>query len=215
MTMLAGWGALLSRLSGQKEVVIGTPAANRGRHEIENLIGFFVNTLAMRVDLTGSPTVEEVLRRVKRQTLEAQENQDIPFEQVVEILQPVRSMAHSPLFQVMFAWESGEEEQLELAEVEVERLEGGRHQTATFDPTLMLRDGGGRIEGGVEYATSLYERGTVERYLGYYRKLLTEMVGEASKESGELGAAGRGGASEGSARVERDSGAISEGSMCP
>ena len=85
MTLLAAWAALLSRLSGQQDVVIGTPTANRGRAEIENLIGFFVNTLAIRLDLSGSPTVCELLQRTKRQALDAQQNQDIPFEQVVEM----------------------------------------------------------------------------------------------------------------------------------
>ena len=108
MTLLAAWAALLARLSGQEDVVIGTPVANRGRAEIENLIGFFVNTLALRLDLSGSPTVGELLARVKAQALAAQQHQDIPFEQVVEIVQPARSLAHSPLFQVMFAWQNAD-----------------------------------------------------------------------------------------------------------
>ena len=114
MTLLAGWAALLARLSGQQDVVIGTPMANRGRAEIEGLIGFFVNTLALRLDLSGSPTVGELLERVKAQALAAQQHQDIPFEQVVELVQPARSLAHSPLFQVMFAWQNAPEGALEL-----------------------------------------------------------------------------------------------------
>ena len=106
MTLLTAWVVLLGRLSGQQDVVTGTPVANRSRDEIEGLIGFFVNTLALRIDLSGSPTVAELLARVKAQALIAQQNQDIPFEQVVEILRPVRSLAHSPLFQVMFAWQN-------------------------------------------------------------------------------------------------------------
>ena len=101
MTLLAGWALLLARLSGQDEVVIGTPTANRGREEIEGLIGFFVNTLALRIDLSGSPTVTELLARVKDRALAAQAHQDIPFEQVVEILKPPRSLAHAPLFQAI------------------------------------------------------------------------------------------------------------------
>ena len=84
MTLLSGWGAVLSRMSGQAEVVIGTPTANRRRAETEGLIGFFVNTLALRIDLSGEPRVEELLERVKRTALAAQEHQDVPFEQVVE-----------------------------------------------------------------------------------------------------------------------------------
>ena len=115
MTLLAGWAALLARLSGQQDVVIGTPVANRGRSEIEGLIGFFVNTLALRLDVSGTPTVGELLERVKGQALAAQEHQDIPFEQVVEIARPVRSLAHSPVFQVMFAWQNAPKGTLELS----------------------------------------------------------------------------------------------------
>ncbi len=106
MTLLASWALLLSRLSGQDDVVIGSPVANRGRPETEGLIGFFVNTLAMRVDLSGSPTLAQLLALVKSRTLQAQAHQDIPFEQVVELIQPPRSLAHAPLFQVMFAWQN-------------------------------------------------------------------------------------------------------------
>ena len=104
--------------------MIGTPVANRGRAEIEKLIGFFVNTLALRLDV-GSPTVGELLERVKEQALEAQQNQDIPFEQVVELVQPARSLAHSPLFQVMFAWQNAPKARLELPGLEVQRLSAG------------------------------------------------------------------------------------------
>ncbi|HEV2734185.1 MAG TPA: condensation domain-containing protein, partial [Longimicrobiaceae bacterium] len=110
MTLLAGWAAVLSRLSGQEDVVVGTPTANRGRREIEGLVGFFVNTLPVRVELAGSPTVAELLGRGKRRALEAQQHQDIPFEQVVERVQPARSLAHGPGFQVTFAWQNEGEE---------------------------------------------------------------------------------------------------------
>ena len=119
MTLLAGWAVLLGRLSGQRDVVIGTPVANRSRVEIEELIGFFVNTLVLRMDLSGSPTVEEVLQRVKEQAIGAQQHQDLPFEQVVEMVQPVRSLAHSPLFQVMFAWQNAGQNRFELPGLEV------------------------------------------------------------------------------------------------
>ena len=96
MTMLAAWAVLLARLSGQRDIVIGTPSANRGRTEAEGLIGFFVNTLALRLDLSGSPTVAEVLAQARAQFIAAQQQQDIPFEQVVELLQPVRSLSTLP-----------------------------------------------------------------------------------------------------------------------
>jgi pristinamycin I synthase-3/4 len=176
MTLLAGWAAVLARLSGQDEVVVGTPSANRGRSEIEGLIGFFVNTLPVRVDLSGAPTVAEVLARVKARTLEAQQNQDIPFEQVVELVQPARSLAHSPLFQVMFALQNAPGGSLELPGLTLAPADIGPRVTAKFDLLLSLWEADGRIGGDVEYATSLFERGTVERWLGYLRRMLAAMA---------------------------------------
>ena len=179
MTLLAGWGALLARLSGQEEVVTGTPVANRGRMEIEGLIGFFVNTLALRLDVSGSPSVGELLKRVKEQTLTAQQHQDIPFEQVVEIVRPVRSLSHSPLFQVMFEWQQNAGGGgLAIPGVELGPLGVASDVVAKLDLTLFLRDGGERIVGSLVYATSLFERATVERYLGYLRRLLEGMVAD-------------------------------------
>ena len=175
MTLLAGWGALLARLSGQEEVVIGTPVANRGRVEIEGLIGFFVNMLALRLDVSGSPSVGEMLERVKEQTLAAQQHQDIPFEQVVEVVHPVRSLSHSPIFQVMFAWQNAPEGVLELPRLEIEKLESTQ-MMAKFDLSLSLEEAGERIVGGLKYATALYEQATVERYAEYFRRILKELV---------------------------------------
>jgi amino acid adenylation domain-containing protein len=177
MTLLAGWAALLGRLSGQEEVVIGTPVANRTRMEIEGLIGFFVNTLALRIDLSGGLTVGELLERVKERALEGQQNQDISFEQVVEIAQTPRSLAYAPIFQVMFAWQNAPEGRLDLPGLAISWMETPQ-VTTRFDLTLSLQETGQGIFGGLEYATSLYERETVERYLGYWRRLLEGMVEE-------------------------------------
>ena len=177
MTLLAGWATLLARLSGQQEVVTGTPVANRGRSELEGLIGFFVNTLTLRLDVSGSPTVSELLARVKSQALAAQQHQDIPFEQVVEIARPMRSLAHSPLFQVMFAWQNTPKGALVLPGLTLASLAGASpHSTAKFDLTLSLQEAGETIVGGLEYATSLFEPSTIERYLGHFRTLLEAMV---------------------------------------
>jgi hypothetical protein len=167
MTLLAGWAAVLGRLSAQQDVVVGTPTANRGRREIEGLIGFFVNTLALRVDLAGTPTVAELLARVKARAIEAQQHQDIPFEQVVELVRPARSLAHSPVFQVMFTWQNTPAAARSAPQV-----------AAPFDLSLSLAEAGGRIVGGVEYATALYDEATVERYLGYLRRVLEAMVAD-------------------------------------
>ncbi|HEU0078917.1 MAG TPA: condensation domain-containing protein, partial [Longimicrobiaceae bacterium] len=161
MTLLAGWATVLSRLSGQEDVVVGTPSANRGRAEIEGLIGFFVNTLALRVDLSGSPGVAELLGRLKARSLAAQQHQDIPFEQVVEGVQPVRSLSHSPLFQVMFAWQNTARESRELPGLRITPAGAAPQATAKFDLSLTLQEAGDRIAGNVEYATALFERATV------------------------------------------------------
>ena len=172
----------MSRLSGQQDVVVGSPVANRGRAEIEGLIGFFVNTLALRLDVGSSPTVSEFLARVKTQALAAQQNQDTPFEQVVELARPVRSLAHSPVFQVMFAWENAPEAEVELPGLRVTPLRSALHRLAKFDLTLSLRETGETIAGGLTYATAMLERPTIERYLGYFRSLLEGMVADDSRD---------------------------------
>jgi amino acid adenylation domain-containing protein len=176
MTLLAGWAALLGRLSGQQDILIGTPVANRGQGELEGLIGFFVNTLVLRTDLSHRPRVGELLERVKIQSLGAQQHQDIPFEQVVEIVQPERSLAHSPLFQVMFAWQNAPRGALDLVGLKTMGLEMATHRVARFDLTVSLWEMDERIAGGVEYATALYEKATIERYMEYWRRMLAGMV---------------------------------------
>ncbi|HTJ89099.1 MAG TPA: amino acid adenylation domain-containing protein [Acidocella sp.] len=177
MTLMAGWAALLGRLSGQTDVVIGTPVANRGRAEIENLIGFFASTLALRIDLSACPSVALLLAQVKGQVLAAQKHQDIPFEQVVEIARPVRSLAHSPLFQVMFAWNNFAEEMPPLPGLDVQLVPSAQRM-AKFDLTLSLWETGTKISGGLVYATSLFEPQTIARYLGYLRTVLEAMVAD-------------------------------------
>ena len=147
MTLMAAWGTVLSRLSGQSEVVVGAPVANRARAEVEDLIGFFVNTLALRLDLSGDPTVGELLARVKAQTLAAQEHQDLPFEQVVEAANPPRSLAHTPLFQVVLAWQDGAQGAqgaFALPGLQVAPM-SAPSPTAKFDLTLDLGEAGDRI----------------------------------------------------------------------
>jgi amino acid adenylation domain-containing protein len=186
MTLLAGWAALLSRLTGQEEVVIGTPVANRSRAEVEGLIGFFVNTLALRIDLKGSPGVDELLERVKEETIAGQRNQDIPFEQVVELSRPARNAGHNPLFQAMFAWQSGTEEAVELSGLEVEALETSVSGVSKFDLTLGAKEENGAIVGVLEYATALFEEETIERYVGYWGRLLEEMARGGKRSVGEI-----------------------------
>ncbi|HVH13296.1 MAG TPA: amino acid adenylation domain-containing protein, partial [Longimicrobium sp.] len=180
MTLLAGWAAVLGRLSGQDDVVIGTPAAGRGRREIEGLIGFFVNTLALRVDLSGTPTVADLLAQVKTRALEAQHHQDLPFEQVVELADPVRTLAHQPLVQVMFTWQNTPRGGgLSLPGLDVRGMgEEPSHVQAKFDLSLSLREEGNRIEGSLVYASALFDRETLERWVDYLRRTLAEMVAD-------------------------------------
>ncbi|MGF2508184.1 amino acid adenylation domain-containing protein, partial [Ralstonia pseudosolanacearum] len=182
MTVLAGWSALLSRLSGQEEVVVGSPVANRTRSEVEGLIGFFVNTLALRVEVSGA-TVSELLGRVKSQVLEAQAHQDLPFEQVVERVRPVRSLSHSPVFQAALSWLNTEAVglSLELEGLTIEGVDAGQ-AAAKFDLTLELRETSEGLAGSLDYATALFDRETIERYLGYLHRLLKAMAADDSQE---------------------------------
>ncbi|MEV0261933.1 amino acid adenylation domain-containing protein [Streptomyces sp. NPDC050617] len=180
MTVLAGWALTLSRLSGQDDVVIGTPVANRRRSELEGLIGFFVNTLALRIDLSGGPAVAELLKRVRTTALAAMDHQDLPFERVVELVNPPRSQAHTPLFQTMFAWQSDEGGDLSLPGVEVSPLESP-YAVAKFDLTLTLSEEDGRITGSLDYAGALFDAATAERYGGYLRRVLTRMAEDAAR----------------------------------
>ncbi|MEQ4341680.1 amino acid adenylation domain-containing protein, partial [Pseudomonas syringae] len=186
MTLLAGWSSLLSRFSGQDDVVIGTPVANRPRSELESLIGFFVNTLALRTRPEGGLSVAALLEQVKAVMLAAHAHQDLPFEQVVEALQPPRSLGHSPIFQVMLALNNtpggGE---LSLPELSLEPLQAP-HTTAQFDLSLALVEADGGLVGSLEYASDLFERATIERMAGHLQVLLEGMVADDQQAVGEL-----------------------------
>jgi amino acid adenylation domain-containing protein/non-ribosomal peptide synthase protein (TIGR01720 family) len=177
MTLLAGWAIVLSRLSGQQDIVIGSPVANRTQVEVEPLIGFFVNTLALRVDLSADPTVAELLQRVKHQVLGGQQHQQLPFEQVVELIQPPRSLAHTPVFQAMLNWQDDQLGEIELYGLRVTPVRPP-FELSKFDLTLDLSDVGDRILGGVEYATALFDRDTIERQIGYLRHVLQAMTAD-------------------------------------
>ncbi len=179
MTLIAAWGALLARLSGQQHVLIGTPVANRDQKEIQGLIGFFVNTVAVRLDFTGSPSVKEIIEQTRAKTFAALDNRDIPFDKVVELTQPMRTMAYSPLFQVMFAWQNTTQETFKLPGIEVQPIPY-KSVNSKFDLLLDLRETAGAIYGIIEYATSLFEQSTIVRYAGYLRRLLEGMIADDS-----------------------------------
>jgi len=186
MALLAGWAAMMGRLSGQTDLLIGSPVANRTRIEVENLIGFFVNTLALRFDLSRSPSGNDLIEQTKAQVLAAQQHQDIPFERVVELLQPARTLSHGPLCQVLFAWQNAVEDSFELPGLQLRFLPSSPHRVAKFDLTLLLKEEGNTVVGGVEYATSLFEAATIERYIGYFLAILHGLVGDSTQAVDQL-----------------------------
>ena len=175
MTLLSAWASLLARLSGQQDVVIGTPVANRTRTEVEGLIGLFVNTLALRIDTSGELSTEALLARVKALTLAAQAHQDLPFEQVVEITRPPRSLAHSPLFQTLLSWQDSSAPTLALGDLALEGIVENSH-FAKFDLSLNLGEVQGSLLGALEYAVALFDESTMQRYVGYFTRVLQAMV---------------------------------------
>ncbi|ERT10386.1 non-ribosomal peptide synthetase, partial [Photorhabdus temperata] len=185
MTLLAAWATVLSRLSGQEDLIIGTPSAGRSRQEVESLIGFFVNTLALRMDLSGAPNVVELLARTRQTALAAQEHQDLPFEQVVEIVQPPRQLAHTPLFQVMFAWQNSESTEWRLPGLVVSPADQ-RIDIAKFDLELTLSEVDGRIVGYLNYAAALFDQATIERYVGYLYAVLQAVVANPQQPVGKI-----------------------------
>ncbi|MCD0244452.1 amino acid adenylation domain-containing protein, partial [Xanthomonas melonis] len=178
MTLLGGWALLMSRLSGQGEVVIGTPVANRQRAEIEPLIGFFVNTLALRVNVQAASDVAGLLAQVKATALAGYTHQDVAFEQVVEALQPTRSLGHSPVFQTMVSLNNtpvrgaAEVPGLVLSPLESQQT------TTQFDLSLSLIEADEVLEGGLEYASDLFDAATVQRWCAHLVKVLEAMVAD-------------------------------------
>ncbi|QKY12014.1 non-ribosomal peptide synthetase [Janthinobacterium lividum] len=176
MTLLAGWAILLARMSGQDDIVIGSPIANRQRSETEHLIGFFVNTLALRVRIDGDLRLEQLLQQVKATLLDAYSHQDLPFEQVVEAMNPVRSLAHSPVFQTMMALNNTPaRDDLALPGLTLHGLDH-EQSYAQFDLSLALTEAGNRISGNIEYASDLFDAATIERLAQQYLMLLASMA---------------------------------------
>src|SRR6185369_7095283 len=183
MTLLAGFAALLHRYAGSNDIMIGTPVANRGRTELEGLIGFFVNTLPLRVPLAGDPSFAEILRRSREVTLGAHLHQDLPFERLVEELQPVRDPSRNPLFQVFLAVAEGPAGALRLPGITATNLppELVHSGTAKADIALNLNRTGVEIAGGIEYAVDLFDAATMQRLGGHLSVLLAAAAGDPSR----------------------------------
>jgi amino acid adenylation domain-containing protein len=175
MTLLAAFATLLARYSGQEDIVIGSPIANRNREEIEGLIGFFANTCGLRVQLAGNPSFVQLLKQVQQVCLDAYAHQDIPFEQVVEALQPERNLSHSPLFQVMFVLQNTARESVGLSGLKLVPLEIDNF-SAKFDLTLSMRETAAGIQGRWEYNRDLFDATTITRMSGHFQALLAGIV---------------------------------------
>ncbi|HEV8722247.1 MAG TPA: amino acid adenylation domain-containing protein [Candidatus Binatia bacterium] len=175
MTLLAAFQTLLYRYTGQEDIVVGSPIANRNRTEIEGLIGFFVNTLVLRTDLSGNPTFCDLLARVREVTLGAYAHQDVPFEKLLEELRPERDLSRSPLFQVFFNMVNVGESRLELFGVKTERLSTGS-TGSKFDLTIYAREERGRIHLNFVYNADLFKAPRMIEMAQQYEKLLTQIV---------------------------------------
>jgi amino acid adenylation domain-containing protein len=181
MTLLAAFQTLLHRYSLQEDIVVSTGIANRANAALESLIGFFVNTLVLRSDLSGSPTFRELLKRVREVTLEAYAHQDLPFEVLVEALQPERDPSYSPLFQVMFVLQNAPQEELELPSLRLSPFIAER-TTAKFDLTLFMIEDEERFTGYFEYNLDLFDTETIVQMTHHFQNLLEGIVEDADRQ---------------------------------
>jgi amino acid adenylation domain-containing protein len=185
MLLLAAFDVLLYRYTGQEDVVVGSPIANRTRAEVEGLIGFFVNTLALRVKMGGNPSFRELMGRVKEVALGAYAHQEMPFEKLVEELAPEREMSHSPVFQVMLVLQNAPREELHLLGLKLSSVETNNH-TAKFDLTLLLEDEDDCVRGELEYNADLFDEAMMQRMGGHLQTLLEAVAADAERSISEL-----------------------------
>ena len=185
MTLLAAFDALLYRYTGQGDILVGTPIANRNRGEIEGLIGFFVNTLVLRTDLADNPSFSQLLTRVREVTMDAYAHQDLPFEMLVEALQPERDLSHTPLFQVAFVLQNTPKSEIAMTGLTVTDLPP-ENTTAKFDLTLAMVNTDDGLKGVWEYNTDLFESSTIERLSGHFLNLLGGIVANPQARISQL-----------------------------
>jgi aspartate racemase len=185
MTLLAAFSVLLHRYTGQDDIVVGSPVSGRNLVELEDLIGFFVNDLVLRTDLSGDPAFRELLRRVRQTALAAYAHQDLPFDKLVEKLRPKRGSDRHPLFQVMFAVENGAPALLHLAGVETHAITF-ESDTAKFDLTMTMVDGGDELSATLEYNSDLFDRDTIKRMLTHFQTLLRSIAADPERRLSRL-----------------------------
>ncbi|WP_146004045.1 condensation domain-containing protein, partial [Fischerella thermalis] len=176
MTLLAAYKVLLHRYTGQEDLLVGVPVAGRTREEVEKLIGFFVNTVVIRTDLSGDPDFREVLRRVKEGVLEARAHQEVPFDKVVEALQPERDGTQSPLFQVMFNYERAEQDHWHRQGLSITGPERVATNTAKFEWCIHVKTIGNRMVCALEYQSELHSETAAKRVISQYLALLEGIV---------------------------------------
>ena len=187
MSVLAGWQLLLARYSGQPDVVVGSPIANRTRSEAEGLIGFFVNTLVLRTLVTAELSGRELLQRVREVCLGAYAHQDVPFEMLVEKLQPERERSHTPFFHVMFTLHPAPRRSVAIANQNLILTPMGESSgTAKFDLLLTMNEGNELLGGQIEYDTDLYDRPTISRMVEHLQQLLEGLVANPHQQLREL-----------------------------
>ncbi|MFS8068849.1 MAG: condensation domain-containing protein, partial [Byssovorax sp.] len=191
MLLLAAFDVLLHRYTGQDDLVVGTPIANRTRAETENLIGFFVNTLVLRVELTGDLSFRDLLRKVRAVCLGAYAHQDMPFERLVTELAPERDLARTPLFQVVFALQNAPTEALALAGLQISGVMA-ESATSKFDLTLVMSESAEGLVCSFEYDLDLFDGATIDRLLGHFRALLEGVVADPAAKIGDLPMLSRG-----------------------
>jgi amino acid adenylation domain-containing protein/FkbH-like protein len=189
MILLAGFQVLLSRYSGQEDIVVGSPVANRNHAEVEPLIGLFVNTLALRTDLTGDPSFRDLLARIRESTLQAYAHQDIPFEKLVEELQPERSLSHHPVFQVMFALQNAPLRPPQMWGLELERLPLYT-ATSMFDLSWFAIEVAEGLQLRCEYNRDLFDESTMARALEHFENLLRGITADPAQPISRLPLAG-------------------------
>ncbi|HSF39662.1 MAG TPA: amino acid adenylation domain-containing protein, partial [Thermoanaerobaculia bacterium] len=185
MTLLAAFDVLLARLTGQTDVPVGTPVAGRSRGEVEGLIGLFLNTLVLREDLAGDPPFRALLARLRGTALDAFAHQDLPFERLVEDLQPRRTLNQTPLFQVMLVLQNAPGGELGAGDLILAPVSTAA-PTARFDLTLVLQTTGDGLRASAEYRSDLFEEATVERWLGHFRTLLEGIVADPARRISDL-----------------------------
>ena len=185
MTLLSAFNVLLSRYSGQDDLVIGTPIANRTHHQTEGIIGFFVNTLVLRTIINQELSFKELLKQVRQTTLDAYTHQDIPFESLVEKLNPARSLSHSPLFQVMFALQNSEQESFELKDLKISFLKP-EYSIAKFDLTLSMTEHNDSLVCDWEYSTDLFKHETITLLNEHFKVLLVSIINKPEQKLSEI-----------------------------